>query len=215
MESKEIIEIILGRNIGKNRKSCLKLVLDGARYNTGRNMETGEANNSQMRCNIFMRDIDSSQFEDSIMLSGLIDYLILLDLIGSIFKVKNKIDEQKTEIGRALESFSSADPGTIDAIHELRNTLAHRFALATEGKPKGRKFTVYYKDNEFPIVNEKKWQGNYSDKSEDTSTKVYLPSLCDMIEEVVVRLNSKSDNNELELRMTDHDKILSMFTVLS
>lgn len=44
---------------------------------------------------------------------------------------------------------------------------------------------------------------------------MYLPSLCDMIEEVVALLNFKSDNNELELRMTDHDKILSMFTVLS
>lgn len=68
--------------------------------------------------------------------TGLINYLILLEQFGSIFIPKNQVKiKEKNGIFCSLKYYSKLSDEQINAIKSLRNSLTHKFGLATEKKP--------------------------------------------------------------------------------
>jgi hypothetical protein len=158
------------------RFSSIALLLKGARKLFGCNIDTGKYE---------MLELDEDNFKSgtyqSLQFSGLINYLIFLEQIGSIFKPKYLPSSSSSNgIYNALIYFSSLnnDPNKISGIVSLRNSLTHKFGLATEKNPKtkpARKFSLSIERNDNIILNPTTdWNGNFSDKSESTLTTVYI-----------------------------------------
>jgi hypothetical protein len=67
----------------------------------------------------------------SSLLLGLTNYLIILELIGSVFKLKNNDDNYtKDGIEYALKLYTKLGNEKIKGIKALRNSLTHNFSLA-------------------------------------------------------------------------------------
>lgn len=224
MTKEELMKFLLGKSTDNNRISCLVAALQAARFNTGRNIETGEGNIVEMKGDIFMKSLDYTISIDTIMMSGLINYLILLDLVGLLFKKKpsQKPTNITNGIKLALMNFSDTDEKIIEAIKQLRNSLTHCYSLATALKKRKKekekdnyKFILIFKNASSPITLPKdSWYGDCSDKSENTSTKVYVPNLCDLIEEIVKEICNLYEKDELEFRIDDLEEIKTRFTML-
>jgi len=122
--------------------STIALLLKGARKMFGCNLNTGKYERLE-----FTKERFEDETLHSFQFSGLINYLIFLEQIGGAFKPKDKPTCGKTNgIFRCLYYFSDMSNETkINAIVTLRNSLTHRFGLATEKKLKNsvpRKFTL-------------------------------------------------------------------------
>ena len=116
------------------------MAIRSARCLTGREIITGKAIGiCEMEYIVLNKDeVTTHQLYNEHCLSGLAMYLIAIDCIGCLFDNKTTLSEEKNSIGRALKSFSSLDKVRIEAVKDLRNTLAHNFGLATENMlPKG------------------------------------------------------------------------------
>jgi hypothetical protein len=207
MNEKEFIEKFLSLEgpVETNplRLSTLSFGLRGARKLAGRDIKTGAYLKSEFNDENFQNGTYFA-FE----FTGLINYLVLLEQIGSIFRPKDQnIYTSKNGITCALTYFSNLQGHEIHAIKSLRNSLTHKFGLATEKQPTDkipRKFTISREESlsnkvvELPVTN---WTGDFLDKSQDTSTTIYLLNLIDLIEGIYKRvvLEQKSDNLELAL----------------
>lgn len=180
------------------RFSTVGLLLRGARKMSGRDLTSGDyVMNELTEENFREQTYHSHQF------SGLINYLIFLEQIGSIFKFPST---KTNGIHIALEKFSALSEQQIFAVRALRNSLAHDFGLATEIIPqnvnKRHKFSLSIERNretiKLPIV---RWEGNFDDKTDETNTTVFIIDLCDLIEDVYFKLKEEvlNDNTELNL----------------
>ena len=162
-----MIKTILGLKRVKNRRSCLLMAIRSARYLTGRDVITGKAIGiCEMEYTILKNDdVTTLQLYNEHFFSGLAMYLIAIDCIGCLFD--NLTITPKTEnnnsIIRALKSFSTLDDERIEAVKDLRNTLAHNFGLATESKGGAKKtkhkFTLSFSDKAEAIKLPKKRLG--------------------------------------------------------
>lgn len=227
----DLMRTILGLDKENNRKSNYIIALSSARCLTGRNPLDGTASSiNDMRCNLLNIDnihcndkqLRNEQPIDEKMMIGLTIYLILLDLIGCLFEKKDSFIKYKNGVKKALSLFSSLKDEEIEAINNLRNTLAHNFGLATEirydkrGKEiKGRKFTLSFSDHD-PIIRLpiKEWDTKYEDKSEDTSTIIGIYAFCNEIEQVIKNLMDTYHLGELKFNKSlSEEEIISRFTV--
>lgn len=201
--------------IEPNRFSCLLIALTDARKNTGRNVQTG-----QHELNIHT---DGNTFINPHSFIGAINYLLILDLIGEVFKISTiTISATKTNnIYKALKYFSSTSDRDIDTIIALRNSLAHNYGLinipsAKEVSTKQHKFTL---DNfetthliQYPTAGV--WPGDFTDKSSTTSTTVSYPRLIDLIESVYQQVKTEEANGNLILAITGGvDELKARFTI--
>lgn len=201
-----------------NRYSTITLLLIGARKLFGCNLETGKYEK---------QELNETNFTDgtyhSFQFSGLINYLIFLEQIGSIFRPKNPISAltKSNGIYCALKYFSELSCDTkIGAIVSLRNSLAHKFGLATEKNPKSkppRKFILSSERNQ-DVVNLpiKDWDGVFSDKSDTTSTTIYIIDLVNEIEKVYKQLKEENSKNNLEILLKDElCELKARYTIIS
>src|SRR5689334_2754493 len=101
------------------RFSTVALLLRGARKLSGRDLTSGE---------YVMNELNQENFKDqtyhTYQFLGLINYLIFLEQIGSIFKFPST---KTNGIHITLEKFSVLTPQQIFAVRALRNSLAHNF----------------------------------------------------------------------------------------
>ena len=186
------------------RFSTLALLLTSGRKLFGCNLETGKYE---------LNEVNDENFIDktyhSFQFTALINYLILLEQIGSIFIKKNGSKIKETNgIFCALTYFSSlTDTDKIEAIQALRNSLVHKFGLATEKKPHKmppRKFILSIARNS-EIVEQPKsdWDGTFSDKSDETSTTIFIADLIILIETVYQNVIQENKNGNVEMILKD------------
>jgi hypothetical protein len=185
-----------------DRFSTLVFLLKSGRKLSGRDLTTGAYVGSEFNHQNF---IDGTYY--SFQFSGLISYLILLEQVGSIFKPTQELATKEMPIKKALKYFSDIDPAKIDSIVALRNSMAHKFGLATEKKPHKmtpQKFTLSIERNvnivQLPIV---PWDGIFSNKSEDSHTLIYIHDLIDLIEGVFQKLLTEHKNGNIEVVLED------------
>lgn len=185
-----------------------------ARRITGRNSKTGEKENGFLTSDKEVLNPNSH--------IGLINYLLILDMIGIIFK-ENGAKPEGGKIFCALSSFSSLPKPEIHAIVALRNSLAHNYGLVNLPR-KSEKFYEERKhkfilDNTeqaslvcFPQV---PWDGQFSTKTEDQSTTVGTIALMDIVEDVYRTLLSKLEKGTATLNLAGSiDELNSRFTIL-
>lgn len=219
-----IIETILGLRHEDNRKSCLLMAIRSARYLTGRDVNLGDSKGIRdMELGVLMKDDVSAYWLDNeFFFSGLAMYLIAIECLGCLFDNTAVLSEKnESGIGRALKSFSSLDKARIEAVKDLRNTLAHNFGLATENMlPKGNpkkykhKFTFSFSDDAEAIkMPTTEWDGDYNNKEETTSTIIGVAAFCELMESIIANVYECNKNGQLKLRVSENEA-KARFTVL-
>lgn len=199
----------------EHRKSCLMMALQSARYQTGRDIKTGKvAGVSEMLLNVNMHDeVLENGMEEAEMFTGLTLYLILLEQMGILFGKTDKGNGIKRILNTVGNKISSGlNKEQIDAICDLRNTLAHNFGLATEyyynkkEKIPHRKFTLLFNDDAPAVcLPKQEWDGQFSNKHGDTATEISLPALCDLVEEVFCEIRVLCEGGELKLNLEESE----------
>lgn len=198
------------------RFSSIILLLKSGRKLFGCDINTGEYKMKEYYVTNF-----SEETYYSFQFSGLINYLIFLEQIGSIFKLKN-CDNLKESYGinAALTHFSSiTDNAKINAIVSLRNSLIHRFGLATEKNPKNkppRKFILSIERNsdivKLPNI---EWDGTFSNKLGRTSTTIFIVDLVILIETVYQKICEENKKNNLDIKLKDGiDELKTRYTLI-
>jgi hypothetical protein len=199
--------------IEHNRFSCLTIALRDARQLTGRNLETGKN-----ELNILE---SSDSFLDPNSFIGIINYLLILDMIGEIFKIKGFRTSKKSKIYFALKQFGGdISDKEIDAIIALRNSLAHNYGLINiprqeERETKLHKFSLLNGENSF-LINfpDTPWNGEFSNKEDANSTEISVSKLIELIEEIHKELIRQIEANNVELRFSKgKEELNSRFTI--
>lgn len=208
-----ILKFVEQLEVEPNRFSCLTIALRDTRKLTGRNLNTG-----QVETNILER---SDSFLDPNSFIGIINYLLILDLIGEVFK-KKEFHSCKNNIYRAIKQFGKAGitDKEIDTIIALRNSLAHNYGLINVPKPKERetklhKFILSNEESSFLIkFPTSPWDGNFSNKDETCLTEVSISNLFEFIESIHKNLIQEIKSNNVELRLLSGiDELNSRFTI--
>ena len=192
------------------RLSTMAILLKGARKMAGRNLMTGEYE---------MNEFTDENFEENLLtylqFTSLINYLIFLEQIGALFKPKNSTSnlDDSNEIYHALYHFSDLNKIQRKAIKSLRNTLTHKFSLATENKGKhSYRFSLSLEKDE-SVVTPKAWNGIHSNKSDSDLTTIYVHNLIELIESIYKKVISLWQKNNLDLRIS-LDELKSRFTII-
>jgi len=195
------------------RFSNIVLLLKAARKLTGRNIETGVYEMNEVNEDDIVKGL-----YHSFQYVGLINYLILLEQLGSIFSPKQKSICSSNGISCALTDFSELkDKLKVSAIVALRHSLTHKFGLATEKKKDRKelqhKFILSIERNakivEIPSI---PWDGNFSYKSNGTSTTIFIKDLEELVENIYQTIKAKLDRNELIVKI-DLDELYSRYTM--
>lgn len=226
-EKKEIAELILGLRKSEKRKSTLQMALLSARYHTGITKQGGMPTKDTfwLRHNLEDKllkgeDIDILP-DESELPSSLTLYLICLEQLGTLFCEDG--DGDNNGIFKSIACFSPKKfkSEEIEAIKNLRHSLAHNFGLVSFNSKKPTdtkyKYIIYYNDsekNDIVRLPDKPWDGDWSDKSERTSCLIYAFSLMRLIEQIILRIQTRYKENKLEFAIKDLEEIKARFTVL-
>lgn len=144
MNSDFIKKMVNDRQIELNRYSIFVTALEHARQLSGFDKETRMENRLLLDIN------NNSILELGQSQIGLINYLLILDMLGSVFKkVASEAKEKKrNSITYVLEQFSILnDKRDRDAIKALRNCLAHNYSLLNIPEWKDESDIKYGKEN--------------------------------------------------------------------
>lgn len=210
-----IQKFITDLEIEPNRFSCLKIATNDARKLTGRNISSGDN-----ELNI-LTNSDDFLSPDSFI--GIINYLLILDLIGEVFNLIGFTTKKNNNIYRALKQFSpTISEKDIDTIIALRNSLAHNYGLVNipksekENSTKRHKFILLHSESSFLIKYPTTiWNGDFNEKSEDTSTQISTINLINLIEQTYKNLVKESENNGIELKLSGGiEELKSRFTIM-
>ncbi len=206
-----IKKFVSSHEIEKNRYSCLMIALIDARKLTARNIETGK-----FECNILENE---KSFLSPYSFIGIINYLLILDMIGEIFTVRNTTNK----IYKALKQYCSyINDKDIDTIIALRNSLAHNYGLINiPDNPEynlTRRHKFYLINSEIDDLIEyptKPWNGVFNDNSDDSYTKVGLGKLIELVESVYQVLKKEIECNPMKnLSLKEGvDELKARFTV--
>ncbi len=134
--------------------------------------------------------------------SGVIFYLIFLDQVGNVFKlkdkpeIKNKTNIKGSKIRKALKYFSILNDAEITILRELRNSLVHQFSLATDK----RKFVLSIESSSIII-------------KEETETIIYIPKLIELAEIIFERLLEEHKKNNLEIVIKNQDELFAKYFI--
>lgn len=203
------------REIEANRYSCLVIALTDARLITGRNIDTG-----QYELNILT---NGKNFLNPHSFIGIINYLLILDMMGEIFETPNFKTDKTSNIYKSLEQFSSlrGRDNDIDTIIALRNSLAHNYGLINIPKnqkdysTKLHKFTIDNSENaeliKYPSPNTV-WNCDFLDKSEYSSTKIGYRKVIDLIESVYGYIKNGFEDGSVILSLKD-EELKARFTI--
>lgn len=192
-----------------HRISCFSLALKGARYNMGWVDLKGE----------FRYDLSAVKegLYKSKMFTGITLYLIILEQMGTILKKSKSSFQNGIKI--TLESFAvpALSKAEIDAIARLRHSLAHNFGLASKDKQNSNsdlKFCIGFGINDELIkLPNQKWKGDYSDKSDETLTKVGIYGFANLAEGIITYCLEEIENDNVELQLS-LDEIKARFTII-
>lgn len=197
------------------RFSNIILLLKAARKHTGRNIESGIYEMNEIN----EVDINNGIYH-SLQYVGLINYLILLEQIGSILIPKDQSISTNNGIFCSLKYYSKLnDDLKISALVALRHSLTHKFGLATQIQSKDNKklqhrFALSIERNpeivKLPLI---PWNGIFKDKSDESHTIIFVKDFEDLVEDVFQTIKDKLNNNELELKI-EIDELYSRYTMV-
>lgn len=231
INDKYLLKFATTREIEPNRYSCLKIALDEARILNGRDENGWFIENNVLE--------NGKTFLNQYSFIGLINYLLILDLIGEVFKLKKSKSNLKNQpkIYKTLKQFSSLNDKDIYTINALRNSLAHNYGLVNIPTDKKYFNTSLHKfilldsdDSELIKYPEIEWKTvvseddkenpstkiNFKDKDEKSSTKVSPIKLQELVEEVYQNLLNELTNNNVELSKSINgiDELNARFTII-
>lgn len=211
-----------------HRKSTLQMGLQVARFLyawMSDNLPNGQIFNPINKLKIascFKQEGIQIPTEDGFYMTSLLLYLNCLEQIGSLFK------DDEHGIHRAINEFHNnstnrkLDVVTEDeltAIRNLRNSLAHNLGLANI-KPNTNvathKYTLDYSNkNSSRIVDLPPipFNGDYTDKREETSVKIYVPALIEMVEGVIAEVQNRFKSGTLKADESRFAEIQTRFTI--
>jgi hypothetical protein len=97
--------------------------------------------------------------------------------------------------------------------------LTHKFGFATEKKPKEkppRKFIISIERNdEIVKLPDAEWDGVFADKSDNTSTTIFIIDLITLIEKVCQKILEENKADNLEIMLTDGmNELKARFTIV-
>ena len=197
MDENKVIANVLNLNHDKKGKiSTLWVALRGARELTGRNVESGKKcstinfENIEQQCR--NQTFSSNKFV------GLATYLIIIDLIGNIFKHSEK-KEIKDNFIQALSHFSTLNSEEISSLKNLRNSLAHKFSLGNESEvyvldySTTETYLIKHAEIIYPSVK------RVNKKNDKNMTTVNYDNICDLVERIYETLKVLNDNSKLEI----------------
>ena len=223
-----LVNFILGNEECNDRESCFNMALKAARRYVGFDVTTGKADSvNDMQYNILFQggscdDALASKMLHPCLFSGVLLYLVLLEQIGTLFRVKSLGEmPRKNCIKDALKMFSSLlTDDEIEAINDLRNSLAHNFGLATEynsrrGKLKKHHLFMLDFNNNAKLVAlpREAWDGNFEHKYESNMTKIGVFAFCNQVETIVERLKKSASCGDVELRLSEAEA-KARFTII-
>jgi hypothetical protein len=198
MTESEIIKKVLNLNYNSDNKiSTLSIAIKGARELSERNINTGVKitgiNIDKLNKQITNKTFESNKFVAIAM------YLIIIDLIGSIFKKKGKKEQKKDRFKQALNHFVELDDEKIKSLKNLRNSLAHKFSLGNESEV----FVLEYfeKSEDILVPSEEPYssQNRNNEKSGINFTIAYYESICDLTEKIYREINELAKDDKLEI----------------
>lgn len=221
MENLEFIEKFIDINQpmseNPNRFSTLGILLRGARDLSGRNPSDGTYDMNEFSVKNFEnRTIHSNLF------TGLINYLIFLEQLGSIFKKNGSVSQRTNGILLALEDFSPLplSEEKIFAIKTLRNCLTHGYGLATKKESRSQdiksihKFTISIERNsEIVKLPLETWNEDFSNKGEELNTTIYILDLIDLFEKLYSKLKEEIENDNVTLKICMNE-LKARFTIM-
>lgn len=217
MNEKEIIGNFLGVKgydsfNQENRDSTLMIALSGARKLTGRNIITGIPLGKKEKNEKIINEVKENRYRSSLFL-GITSYLIILDLVGCVFKKKNITKKSNVGIIQALIHFSTLEKPQRDTIKSLRNTLAHNFGLADDTH-------IFSLSTEYENLIELPQEGNQyykaKTKNNENYTNVNEEKLCELIESVYKNLSTEFEADNLTFKNgMDIERLKKNFTILS
>lgn len=183
-----------------NNKFCstFALALRDARLITGRDIASGE-------CQHYILMNSKKEHLKPYSPIGLLNYLILLEMIGKIFKRTGNADGPKG-IKSALKDFSNLDEKEINSINDLRNALAHSYSLTNiPNKEKhiqnSRHLFAFHITGDFPLIQypDTIWNGSYNQT--ESRTWIQINKLFNTIETIIEYISKNLGNEQIELRM--------------
>jgi len=214
MTESEIIKNLLDINYGEDETiSTLSVAIRNSRELSDREVETGKKKNL-INTDRLENSIINNTYEGSKFIA-LANYLIIIDLIGNIFKKCNQ-SEIKDGFKQTLKHFTTLDDLEIKSLKNLRNALAHKFSLGNESEV----FTLDYSENskniiELPFENYPSHKRSLQ-KTEKNLTIVYFENICDLVENVYSELKCLESKNQLEiLSKYKVESIINIFDIKS
>ena len=210
------IKEILEMNPKGERQYTFMLCLRTARFLLGCDLETGEYKKENLNEEIFVKKLYISN-----IFSGLANYLIFLETIGTIFKPKSEPINNNKENGihKALSYFSDLNENQIVAIRTLRNSLAHNFSLAIKSNTNNRftqKFILLHDDSIGEIIKlpTEIWSGDYSDKTNENYTIINIKKLICLIEAIYAKVLLYSTKGELDCMLESKDELNTKYSIV-
>jgi len=218
-----INKFVKSYEIEDNRFSCLMIALTDARKITAHFDNHGKFEFNVLETN--------NTFLSPFSFIGIINYLLFLEMIGEIFKLKTfnntKTNKKTNNIYKALKQFgNNISEKDIWSIVALRNSLAHNYGLINipfeniknikKREMLTHKFILSNVDNTdliiYPTNNWK--EKDFSDKNDNTSTRISIFKLIDFIESVYLNLKKAIEFNQVELSLDgDLEELKARFTI--
>lgn len=205
-------------NNGKRRYSCLSKAYRAARLISGRDMETGSLDRKSVGLSPLLWDKqESPYFLGKNSFIGVLNYLIILEMIGSIFakghsRNNNNIFNAIKDFSNCNELLGNRNERKIRAIIALRNALTHNYGLASpayHSYHESFKFSLNYKKGEAdPIVhlpssgNRWEWR-NFSDKDSSSNTIINSQRIGSLTETVLQNVIKDLEDDKLRLALDD------------
>lgn len=211
---KEFILSLLDTNndMPENRKSVIAISLRTARHLCGNDLVDGNYNYGDLRDDIFDNKLYYSY------ISGIAQYLIVLEQMGCIFSFSGNPKENK--IKQILKYSELLNKEEINALVSLRHALLHNFSLATKAsKNNHHRFTLHNdceKENIRKVVElpSKEWNGDYNNSNDQYNTIINIHSFTLLVENIIKKVKEDYNKDKLELAITDRNELNARFTII-
>lgn len=200
MTNDYLLKFITEYQVEPNRLSSLKQAIKDARFLTNRDPGSGAPDYSLL-------EKDKSIFNPYSFI-GLINYYLVLDIIGAVFCLHSSNYNNENPIEIALKDFSNLNSNEVSAIKALRNSLTHSYSLVNiPDNPLKNNFERHA----FSIINlddapllkfpSESWNGEYDSDSANYNTEIGYLALIELFEEVIRSLEIKFKNDEVMFRL--------------
>lgn len=198
--------------ITPERTSVVMINLKTARLLCGRNIETGDKLTDKDKKVLEIREALWKEGLGYSYFSGIMCYLVLLEQLGQI---SNLSTTQENAIYKVLKTYNNvANSDENYTLVGLRNALAHNGGLVSKSDNYPKKFVLSLEEsNKVVELPQENWDNNYSNKSEDCNTIIYVNNFINLVEDIFRRVKEDAINGSLT--SIDEQEIKSRFTVIN